>query len=150
MPEFVLRMNGRVSFRFPPAGEEPLSFLEGAFGRMDGEKLFSYGLWGLPDGVKFDDGSPFNKSSDTYVQCAGSKDGLIVEMRRASDVGFDQMSVGRRGGPSDGERAISWQGGVQVVPLNEVWLPKEAAGIFAAYQGGSIDETYLSLRPISI
>ena len=137
MTEFVLRTNASSSSAFPHPTEDPDEKLRGAFGRMDGDRLFTFLLWELPDGRSFERGLR-GLEPLVFIQCAGSADALTVEVREpGTEGGYVLSTVGRADeepGPQDVQ--IEWRGNTALVCRNERWNSDHAAALFLAYWRG--------------
>lgn len=137
MSGFVLQTNGSSSTAFPHPTDDPDDKLRGAFGRMDGDRLFAFLLWEVPGDRRFDDGLR-GVEPLSFIQCAGSADALAVEVREPdAEGGYVLSTLGRadeEAGPQDVE--IRWRGSSTTVFRNERWSSDDAAGLFLQYWRG--------------
>lgn len=151
MGGFVLRTNGRSSQAWPPPTDDPQERLAGAFGRMDGERLFTFLLWQLPADVSFEGGLG-GATPVEFIQCAGSADALAVEVREHDATAGDYvLSVLGRAGEEPGQKdvTIRWRDHSTLIHRNERWTSDGATELFLAWwrNGGAVPDGVLR-RPI--
>src|SRR3954452_1359046 len=132
----AMTINGRVSMElWPQPGLSLEEELTVRLQRLDGESVFAYLLWRLPEGVPFDR-YDLGSGPTEYIQCAGGvARRFTCEIRVAFDGGFRQFVIGRR--DDTGSRATSdvvlWDGHETAVQENEVLSVREVAELFRAY-----------------
>jgi len=69
-----------------------------------------------------------------YLQCAGTRERMTVEVRRReADGAFRQYALARPGVEAGGEEVIRWDAFETVVRSNEVFDAKAALPVFLAY-----------------
>ncbi|OYD61209.1 hypothetical protein [Rhodococcus sp. OK302] len=84
----------------------------------------------------------------TYCQCAGSAEGLAVEVSIDDESGRTSYAIGH-GGPRDGEpdHGIPYNNGTSVIPVyaDEVLTPDEATEILLSYiKTGAIPPRFIT------
>ncbi|MCZ0708501.1 hypothetical protein OYT00_00655 [Microbacterium paraoxydans] len=103
--------------------------------QLNGSSTWAWSLWRAPEGADLLDSIPF---SEEYIQCAGTAEALVIEVRYVDPDGIaHQYVVGRPGADMSGEptEVIHWDDGrhsTTVYP-NEVFTADEAAVIFYTY-----------------
>lgn len=134
MGGFVLETNASSSTAFPHPVDDPDEQLRGAFGRMDGDRLFTFLLWELPPDRSFDRGLRGIEPRE-FIQCAGAADGLTVELRERDEAGGYVLSTLGRADEAAGPRdvVIQWRGNTTDVHRNEMWSGGGAAELFLTY-----------------
>lgn len=142
-------MNGNTWFSSPSndKGDDVGAILH----RMDGAKFYSLLLWKLPPGKILYDVSP-DKDANEYIQCAGSANGMTVEVRRSKGDKYEHFVVGRSpDGENPGKKeTIHWEAVDTVVAPNEVFSADEATELFLSYyRMGWVPSKYV-LRLLSI
>ena len=147
----ALTMNGRIHGELKDPFDAPEEVLKKRLALLDGTNRYSLSLWRLPGGVPFDR-VDLAKWPQEYIQVAGSRERMTVEVRRYEDEVLRQYVVGHaeRCEPSIAEEVILWNGYEARVRANEVFDAAAAADLFAAYYAtGSIPNAY-SLRPLDL
>lgn len=101
-------------------------------GRLDGQNLYSFSIWQLPPGRQLDQ-VDHNSWPENFIQAAGSKSQLTVEIRHVVD-GTDLLeTVGRSESRGGNPTAIRWNGYLSTVDSAEVWTSSEAAELFVDF-----------------
>lgn len=117
--------------------------------RLDGSKIYSLILWAIPPGVPFDL-VDLRKWPREYIQVAGSRDSMTVELRRIVE-GIPQQCVvghpvGRATELREADQIIHWNGCETAVLAGEVFDAVEAGDLFVEYyHAGNVPPQY-SLR----
>ena len=148
-------LNGDLSMEFKDQGftAEPLApeaHLLKSLSALDGSTLYAFSIWKLPDGVRFHKVN-LKKWPQEYVQAAGSREKMTVEIRRRGGDGYAQYTVGREGVAkrriSRKHVVIRWdEFKVKVLP-HEVFDAESAAEVFIAYyKTDTIPEGYTLRR----
>lgn len=114
--------------------------------RINGERIYSLGLWKLPEGVSL--GLVDLDQDRSYIQCAGSAERMTVEVRTVEGGIARQEVIGRpvgaAGSPTgDPTEVVPWdEHEVRVYP-NEVFDADEAGNLFVSYyETGEVPEGY--------
>jgi hypothetical protein len=120
--------------------------------RLDGLKSFAQILWRLPEGLDFSDSNP-KEDAKEYLQCAGSADRMVVEIRRKEDrdelvqycVGTDEVS-----GETEPNEEVHFGANRLRVCQSEIFDAASALPLFEEYfRTGRIPDTY-RLRRLSL
>jgi hypothetical protein len=123
----------------PPVPNEIAGFLD----RLDGTTRFSVNLWELPEGTPFDR-VKLDRWPLRYVQAAGHRDRMTVELRRDGEPGERHFVIGK----SDTTEAepteeIRWDAHRTHVYQVEVFTAAEAVPLFLSYwQTNDIPQGY--------
>lgn len=150
----ALTMNGRINGELKDPDDSPEGVIRKRLSSLDGRRRFSLMLWALPHGVAFDDVDIVN-GPDEYIQTAGSRERMTIEIRRIEANGPRQYVVGRslpsRDDDEPAAELIEWDGGIQtIVHPSEVFCAHEAAELFVSYYAtGWIPESY-ALRLLDV
>lgn len=148
----ALTMNGRISGELKDRFDSPEVLIGKRLSLLDGTRRFSLMLWALPPGVPLDH-VDIASGPDEYIQSAGSRDRMTVEVRRLEAGQPRQYVVGRDARPSGGENrdeVIKWDGIETTVRSSEVFTADQAADLFVSYYAtGWIPHSY-SLRLLDL
>jgi hypothetical protein len=125
--------NGRIHMEFTD-GE---AAIRRRLNVLDGTTKYAYSLWKCPPGVEFDHIN-LKKWPTDYLQTAGSRDRMTVELRRTdTPQGVPSHVVLGRPGTSIPEvpqmETIEWDQFEVVVMAHEVFSADEAYDAFVAY-----------------
>jgi len=103
--------------------------------RMNGTTRWSVALWPIPPRVRTWNGIWRKWSSaESYLQCAGTADAMVIELREHYDDGtFDHFAVVRPEPAGSGDVVVRWTGEEMTVPAAEAFAAEEAAEVFLAY-----------------
>jgi hypothetical protein len=103
---------------------------------LDGVDRYAYSLWKCPPGVAFED-VDLKKWPSEYLQTAGSRERLTVELRRIDTRGeVRHFVVGRPGAtiPDHPQmETVAWDQFEAEVAAHEVFTAEEASQAFVAY-----------------
>lgn len=135
--------NGRSDTELKPIRRSIPDELRFMLGRLDGERLFSLGLWKIPEGKTLADA---NVTSDSYIQCGGSAERMTVEVRTVADGMVRHEVIGRSDGIARREptESISVGGYEHSVYPNEVFDANEAGDLFVSYyETGDVPKSYV-------
>lgn len=119
-------------------------------GHLDGEEAFTYVIWRAPNPE-----SILVRRSDigeTFIQAAGSADGMTIEVRQFGDDGKTHLYTVGKPQPAGGSTVllpISAERSVRVFE-NEIFTADEAAEIFAAFQGTDRVPDGFTLRELDL
>jgi hypothetical protein len=129
-------INGRIHGELKNPGLSPEEEIRRQLLRLDGVRLYSLILWAIPPGVPFDR-VDLRKWPQEYIQAAGSRDRLMVEVRRILDGRPQQRVVGHQTSPdaadSGAGEIIHWNGCETAVLPGEVFEAGEAGDLFVGY-----------------
>lgn len=131
----ALTMNGRIHGELKDPHDSVEALIEKRLTLLDGVQRYSLSLWQLPDGVPFDRVN-LSRWPQEYIQAAGGRDRMTVEVRRHEDVGYRQYVIGRSSAGdvmSPTMTSIIWDEVETPVLSTEVFTAAEAAGLFIAY-----------------
>lgn len=144
-------MNGRIHGEVKDPIDPPAAVNRKRLALLDGTNRYSLSLWRLPPGVPFDRVNLVTWPQE-YLQVAGCRDGMTIEIRRFEGGAPRQYAAGRSisdRNDTNAETVIRWNGGETKVFSNEVFTVEEAADLFAIYlENADVPETHL-LRPLS-
>ena len=119
---------------------------------LDGTQRYSLGLWALPAGIPFDRVN-FSRWLQEYLQAAGSRGRLTVEVRKLVGASPQQSVVGRLADLDDQamrDEVVHWNGCENTVRPNEVFDAEEVGDLFVAYYAsGAVPSAYVE-RPIAV
>ena len=102
-------------------------------GRMDGVDFFAYSLWHHRQTAHFED-VDVDAHSDVYLQCAGSAETLVVELRERTGDGYEHWVLASGLVTGDKDRVITLAGDSTVeVHQAEVFTSELAGPIFEDY-----------------
>lgn len=149
---YGVTVNGRIHAELrarrnnPPVTHEIAGFLD----RLDGTSRFSVTLWELPPGTRFED-VDLEEWPQRYLQAAGHRDRMTVEIRRDGEPGRRQFVVGRGDTveiePSD---EVRWGAVATTVLGVELFTAAEAVPLFLSYwQTNDVPDGY-RLRPLEL
>ena len=147
----VLTTNGRISGELKSSFVSERQMIANSINNLDGVKWYSELLWKLPDGVALDRLSR-EKWAQEYIQVAGSRERLSIEIRRLESGTYAQYVVGRLPGVRDGEptAVIAWDKYELRVYDDEVFTAKEATQVFVEYWETGAVPVNLSLRRLTL
>ena len=147
---WALTINGFSTMELANPYATPQERIAHTLGRLDGKKLYALSISAYPRGLTFDKVNP-KKGLQEYLQCAGSRDQLTLEVRAKDALGdFSQYVIGRRppsGGHSDVR--IVWDAHSTMVLPSEVFDADSALAVFDAYLAGRSVPANYALRRIS-
>jgi hypothetical protein len=148
----ALTMNGRIHGELKDPLDTPEETIGKRLALLDATRRYSLSLWRLPTGVAFDRVDLVNWPQE-YIQAAGSRDRMVVEVRRLEGDAPRQYAVGRavrEGQPAIEETVVPWDRYEARVPASEVFRADEAATLFVAYyRASSLPET-VALRALDL
>lgn len=129
--------NGRIHEEFTDPEFSPDELIRRYIDVLDGTTDFSLGLWALPPGVPLG-GFDIKTWPQEYIQTAGSRDRLIVEIRRIIHGTPTLYAIGHLGyrdldQADQATETVVWDGIGSVVPANEVFDATETAALFLSY-----------------
>jgi hypothetical protein len=142
---YGVTVNGGISSELkqprhgPPACDELAGYLD----RLDGSLRFSVSLWEMPTNTFFDrvklDAWPVH-----FLQAAGSRERMTVELRREGAEGDRHFVIGRANTiEAQPSQTISWDQSQTRVHHVEVFTAAEAVPLFLSYwQTGDIPAFY--------
>jgi hypothetical protein len=125
------RVHGEVKERRgqPPVPNEIAGFLD----RLDGTRRFSVNLWELPPATPFDR-VKLDRWPTRYLQAAGNRDRMVVELRRDGEPGGRHFVIGMSNTietePTEG---IRWDVYRTLIYQIEVFTAAEAVPLFLSY-----------------
>jgi hypothetical protein len=137
-------MNGRIHDEVKDPLESPAQLIQERLALLDGTRRYSLSLWRLPDGVPFDR-VDLRSWPQEYVQVAGSRERMTIEVRRLEAGTPCQYVIGHPalGGRADPREVIAWDGCKTTVLESEVFDAAEAADVMACYHDtGGVPCTY--------
>lgn len=145
----AITMNGRISGELKHPSDSPEEVIQKRLLLLDGIGRYSLSLWRLPEGVPFDRVDQGSWPTE-YIQCAGSKDRLTVEIRRLEAGVHQQYVVGAAVtpvAPSGPREVLKWDSFQTSVYENEIFDAGRASIVFVEYfNNGDVPASY-SLRP---
>ncbi len=148
----ALTMNGRVHGELKDPGLSPQALIGQRLNLLDGVTRYSLSLWRLPEGVPFDR-VDLKAWPQEYVQAAGSREAMTLEVRRLENSQPSQYVIGRGGGifsDSPVEVRIPWNGFETRVFSTEVFSATEAVEVFVSYFAHGEIPDILCLRPLAL
>lgn len=128
-------MNGRIHGELKNPDLSPEDDIRHRVRLLDGVKRYSLMLWAMPPGLPLDS-IDLHEWPQEYIQAAGSKDQLAVEIRRIVDGSPQQYVVGHdtgTAGQSPESEVVSWNGCETIVQLNELFDAAEVGELFVEY-----------------
>ncbi|WP_322778627.1 hypothetical protein [Frankia sp. Cas4] len=142
----ALTMNGRIHGELKDPVAPPAELIRQRLLLLDGSNRFSLSLWAIPPDTSFDQ-IDLRVWPQEYIQAAGSRDRLMVEMRRVDGLKPRQYLVGHKtsvtGEHLDPDVPVHWNGCETTVLQREVFDIEEAGGLFVAYYTtGSVPPQY--------
>lgn len=143
----ALTMNGRINTELKDPDDSPEVVIRKRLASLDGQRRFALMLWPLPNGVPFAEVDVVS-GPEEYIQAAGSRERMTVEVRRIEAGQPRQFVVGRdvtsRGDSEHQAEVIKWDGEIEtIVRPSEVFSADQAADLFVSYYGtGWVPETY--------
>ncbi len=151
---FIFKVSGRTSIELRDTYWSHEQQLRRSLGQLDGDDLFSFLLFYVPDDAGWPDAPGFDvgEYEAEYLQSAGKADAMVVEVRRLeSDGRYRQYALGR---PTPARREpeveIKWEQHSMTVPANEAFDAGEATRIYLHYfQHRSVPDTYV-LREVAL
>jgi hypothetical protein len=112
-------------------------------------ELFSVCLWALPPNTAFDK-VKLDRWPQQYIQAAGTRDRMTVEIRRDAPVGERQFVLGWSNTIEDPSEEIRWDEFSTVVYSVELFTAALAVPLFMSYmQTGDIPAGYTE-RPLDL
>lgn len=133
-----------------PLGRDVATFISAVLGRMDGERLFAWSIWRLPQGRTVE-GLDLRQWPKEYLQAAGKADGMVVEIRRQVEPGvYAHDAVGRNVPGAHAlprEQEVTWDQYEVMAASNEVLVSREASEVFVSYYDGAGIPAGYRLRP---
>lgn len=110
---------------------------------LDGSRRLAWSIWQTPPGVPLDRVN-MKRFPQEYLQCAGTRERMTVEVRRREMDGvFRQYALGRTGSEPGSEEVIRWDAFETVVRSNEVFDAEAAFPVFLAYYtAGCVPDDY--------
>jgi hypothetical protein len=149
----ALTMNGGIHGELKDPLDSAEDVIQKRLALLDGAGRYSLSLWELPEGVPFDRVT-LKKWPQEYIQAAGSRERMTVEVRRQEVGGHRQYVIGRsRRGSQHGSAAMTtivWDSVETEVLPTEVFTAAEAAELFVAYYAtAGVPSTYV-LRPLEL
>ena len=142
---YGVTVNGRIhaEIRERPSSTPVTDELAGFLDRLDGTRRFSVTLWELPAGIPFDR-VKMDKWPQHYIQAAGDRDRMTVEIRGDGKPGSRQFAVGKTNtietAPSE---EIRWDAFTTTVFGVEVFTAAEAVPLFLSYwQTNAVPSAY--------
>ncbi|HXR45602.1 MAG TPA: hypothetical protein VN759_12375 [Pseudolysinimonas sp.] len=151
----IYSFNWADNSEFPTALRPVPIQLRHLVGLLDGDERWSFGLWKVPEGMRFL-ALDLDRYPEEFLQAAGSADAMVIELRRReADGDLHQYAVGR-GEDEPGESVVTWASNDPArphrltVPSAEVFGADEAAEVYWHYyqQVGTVPEFY-RLRPVT-
>ena len=140
----AITMNGRIHGELKDPDNPADETIKKRLALLDGTTRYSLSLWRLPDDVPFDK-VDLSRWPQEYLQVAGSRTRMTVEVRRIEDGIPRQYVVGHapvHASSRPGE-IVPWNGYEARVHPTEVFDVAEVGEIFAAYYAtGSIPDGY--------
>lgn len=146
----ALTMNGRIHGELKDPLDSAEDLILKRLELLDGAGRYSLCLWALPTGVPFDRVN-LKTWPQEYIQAAGSRERMTVEVRRQEGGGHRQYVIGRSSSVgqhgSTATTTIVWDGvETQVLPT-EVFTATEVAEIFVSYYAtAGVPSTYALRR----
>jgi len=132
-PTHAFTINGRTRMDVTDSQlQSPAEIIRDRLSRLNGKELYSLGIWSLPRGVPLDQVS-WQTWPQEYMQVAGSREHMTLEIRRFGDGDACQYVVGRPPVGVEAEVVIPWDAHEARVFANEVLDAAEAAELFTAY-----------------
>jgi hypothetical protein len=132
---YGVTVNGGISIQLksgrsiPPIPHEIASFLD----RLDGTTRFSVCLWELPAGTLFDH-VKFDRWPLRYLQAAGNRDRMTVEIRRDGEPGDRHFVIGRSNTiETERTEEIRWDTYSTHIYKVEVFTAAQAVPLFLSY-----------------
>ena len=118
--------------------------------RLDGTERFAVMLWALPPSTDFER-VRLDKWPVHFIQAAGTRDRMTVEIRFADEDSDVQAVIGKTETvDSEPDQVIEWDGIATPVFETEVFTAAEAVPLFLSYwQRGRVPDTY-ALRRIAV
>ena len=131
---YAVTVNGRISTELKAGRWEPVpNKIAGFLDRLDGTTRFSVSLWALPVGTSFDCVN-LHRWPERYLQAAGSRDRMTVELRRDGESGSRHFAIGKSDTiePEPSEE-IRWDAHRTQIYQVEVFTAAEAVPLFLSY-----------------
>ena len=150
-PRFAFTTNGHFSGELKPAAI-PIEEIRRRAELLDGVERFSLSLWAQPTTVAFDK-IDLSKWPFEYIQAAGSRDRLLVELRKVEGGIARQFAIGRRSvepSQSAKEEIVAWNGCLSKVMQNEILDSQDCVQLFLGYISSEMDLEMYSLRLLTI
>lgn len=138
-----MTLSGRITVELNPPQRELTDLLR-AVERLDGEGRFSVVLFPLPTGARLDD-IELDSYRSGYLQCAGSRDRLTLELREDVAGSYHQYILARTEQIPDDEarRTVRWHTFENLVHEQEIFTVADATEPFAEYlRTGSVPERF--------
>lgn len=141
----AMTMNGHIHGELKDRFDSPDVLIRKSLSSLDGNRRFSLILWAIPSGVSFSK-VDLRSEPKEYIQAAGSRERMTVEVRRIEEGQPRQYVVGRDVLSPDEERVaevIRWDGTETSVRPSEVLTADQGADVFVSYYAtGWIPQTY--------
>jgi len=131
----ALTMNGRIHGEVKDSVVSPEEVIRKTLMLLDGTDRYSLSLWRLPLGVRFDKVN-LKKWPQEYIQVAGTRERMTVEVRRVEEGVARHYVVGHTASGTDSETTevvLPWNAHEVTVFASEVFDAIEASDIFVAY-----------------
>lgn len=147
----ALTMNGRIHGELRDPLDSSVEVIQKRLALLDGVDRFSLSLWKLPTGVPFDR-VDLRKWPQEYIQAAGSRERMTVELR-LQEAGRPQQYVIGRSGSGKGRNSVAtttivWNDIETPVARTEVFTATEASELFISfYLTANVPSEYV-LRPL--
>ena len=143
-------INGHTSLELSP--DEYKTKIPMVLGKLNGNSVFAYSLWRLPEGVNWSGTLPEDWPHE-YLQSAGTAEGMSIEIRRSEDEEYRQYAIGRAGERSTvQDQVIVWGPNRRELTLSadELFTAEEATPVYLAYsRTGTVPDGY-SLRLLDL
>jgi hypothetical protein len=139
----AVTVNGRIHGELKDNGGPIPHTLAGYLDRLDGVSRFSVNLWALPPDTSLDS-VLLEDWPEHYIQAAGSRERMTVEIRRAGPTGPRHFVVGtmKTIEPSPAEQIVWDEHSTHVYGV-EVFTAAEAVTLFVSYwQSGDLPQGY--------
>lgn len=149
----ALTMNGHISGELRDPNDPPEVVIRKRLSLLDGSRRFALMLWAIPGQVDIDE-VDYSREPEQYIQTAGARERMSVEVRRMEANGPSQYVVGHRVPPSEEEEfpteVIRWDEAQTTVRPSEVFHAAEVADLFISYyRTGWVPASY-TLRKLDL
>lgn len=147
----ALTMNGRIHGELKDPLDSDAEVIRKRLMLLDGDHRFSLSLWRLPIGIPFDRVN-LERWPEEYIQVAGSRRRMTVEVRRLDGEAFAQYVVGRRANADRGRPAmvVPWNGHEAHVHPHEMFDAAGAADLFISYHADGRVPGEFSMRRLDL
>jgi hypothetical protein len=132
--------------------QDPLARIRRNLTLLDGDEMYAYSLWKLPEGAKWRDGLPADWPHE-YMQSAGSAEAMNIEIRQIEDGAANQYAVTRSAArSSDPEQSIVFGPKRRElrIPSSEVFTADEAFPVYKQYYASGVVPEGFALRPLDL